>query len=77
MVHYIHEIGDTCLAELRQEKALPRPLLLGNNASCETHTESMNMDPVRETRSASLFLIGGVDIPFNSWPHSVIDGSKV
>lgn len=56
-----HEIP--YLALLRQEKGEPRPLDLGNKASCGILTSSMNTEPVMEARSANLFLIGGAVIP--------------
>lgn len=51
-------------AELRHEKGAPSPRDPGRSASCVTLTESMKTEPVRDTRSASLFLIGGAVRPF-------------
>jgi hypothetical protein len=50
-------------AELRHEKADPRPLVPGRRESWPTLTLSMNTDPVSETRSAILFLMGGAVRP--------------
>ena len=55
------------LAEFKQEKADPRPFDFGRSASWETWTESMNIEPVRETRRASLFLIAGADSPLTPY----------
>ena len=55
------------LAEFKQEKADPRPFDFGRSASWETWTESMNIDPVREARRASLFLIAGAERPLTPY----------
>lgn len=57
--------GGTDLAEFKQEKAEPRPLDFGRTASSETRTESINIDPVKEARSATLFLIAGAVRPLS------------
>lgn len=54
----------THLAEFKQENGDPRPLDLGRRASCDTRTESMKIEPVSDTRSATLFLIAGAVKPF-------------
>jgi hypothetical protein len=51
-------------ALLRHENAEARPLDFGRSESCETRTESMKMEPVRDARRASLFLIAGAVRPF-------------
>ena len=59
-------IGVACayLAEFKHEKGDPRPFDLGKRASWGTRTESMKIDPVREARRATLFLIAGAERPF-------------
>ena len=59
-----NRIGCTHLAEFRHEKGDPRPLDLGRRASCGTRTVSMKIDPVREARRETLFLIAGAERPF-------------
>ena len=57
------EAGRTYRALLRHENAAPRPTAPGRSASWETLTESRKMEPVVDTRSASLFVIFGADRP--------------
>lgn len=62
----------TYRAEFRHANAEPRPRDLERSASCVMRTESMNIEPVRETRRAILFFMAGVDSPFRPCRHSTL-----
>jgi hypothetical protein len=44
-----------CRALFKHENADPSPFDFGSKASCETRTESMKMEPVKEARRATVF----------------------
>ena len=52
------------LALFKHENADPKPFDFGSSASCETRTESMKIEPVKDARRANLFFIAGVESPF-------------
>ena len=66
---------ETNLAEFKHEKADPSPFVLGKSASRETRTESMNMEPVREARRASLFFMAGAERPRRPYDTDLLNRS--
>lgn len=51
------------LALLRHAKGEPKPRDFGKRAECDTRTSSRKIEPVTDTRRASLFLICGAERP--------------